>query len=57
MYETILSLFVTALGAVEGTVLFTTLEILATCCCVFVLIIPFIIVFWVIRFIVGCCRL
>lgn len=53
MYDTILNLFVTACGAVSGTVMYTTLEVLSTICCVFVLIIPFLIVWKVIQFIMG----
>lgn len=57
MYQILLDLFVTALGASSGTVMYVTLEILATCCSLFLLVVPFIIVWAVIKFIVGCVKL
>lgn len=53
MYETILDLMVTALGAAEGTTLFVTLEVVATCFSLIMLAIPVVIVcaiiVWVLR--------
>lgn len=53
MYQSILDLVVNAIGAVEGTVMYTTLEVFSTCACLFILCIPFIICFWLIRWFVG----
>lgn len=53
MFQTILDLLVTALGAVEGTTLFVTLEVLATVFSVVLVSIPLIIVcaiiVWILR--------
>ena len=57
MYQVLLDLFVTALGATSGSVMYVTLEVLATCCSLFLLVVPFIIVWAVIKFIMGCVKL
>ena len=53
MYDTILQLLITALGAVEGTTLFVTLEVVATIFCLVLVALPIIIVcaliVWVLR--------
>lgn len=55
MYQTILDLLVTALGAVSGTTLFVTLEVIATIFSVVLISIPVIIVLglivWIVRLI------
>lgn len=55
MYQTILDLLVTALGAVSGTTLFVTLEVVATIFSLVLVAIPIIIVValivWIVRLI------
>lgn len=51
MYQSILDLLITAVGAVEGTVMYTTLEVVSTIAVLFIIAIPFIIVWKVIQFI------
>ena len=53
MYNTILNLLVTALGAVVDTVPYVTCEVMATIACVFLVSLPFIIVWRIIRMMIG----
>lgn len=50
MYNTILSLLVSLMGAVEGTTPYWTCEVLSTAACVALFVFPFVIVGMVIRF-------
>lgn len=56
MYQTILDLLVTALGAVSGTTLFVTLEVVATIFSLFLVAIPVIVMIWLIGFILRLIR-
>lgn len=53
MYNSLLNLFVTGVGATVGTTMFTVCEVLATCCCAFVVVLPFIIVYKIINLLLG----
>lgn len=53
MYQAILDLLVQAVGAVQGTVMYTTLEVVSTIAVLFIIAIPFIVVYKVIQFITG----
>ena len=53
MYNTILDLFVNGVGAVQGTLIYSTLEVISTCICAFMVIIPFLIVWKVIQLLLG----
>lgn len=53
MYNTILNLFVNGVGAVQGTLIYSTLEVISTCCCAFVVLLPFIIIWKVIQLLLG----
>lgn len=52
MYETILALLVEAVGISTGVV-GVTLEVVATICCLFVISVPFLIVYKVITWVCG----
>lgn len=52
MYQNILELFINAFGVTSG-VPFVTFEVLATLCCVFIAIIPFVIVWRIILIFIG----
>lgn len=53
MYNTILQLLIDAIGATAGTLPYDTCQVIATVFCVFVVLIPFIIVWYVIKTITG----
>lgn len=53
MYNSLLSLFVNGVGATVGTTMYVVCEVLATCCCAFVVVLPFIIVWKIIQLFIG----
>lgn len=56
MYDVILGLLVTALGAIEGTTLFVVLEVVATLFCLFLIFLPVAVFAGVLTFILRLIR-